>query len=67
MRDLVHQRWATASFWLLNIALPLVAVCALLGWVIPMQLAAAALGAGLILGAANVVGVIVPRKVGAQG
>ena len=67
MRDLVHQRWATASFWLLNIALPLVAVCALLGWVIPMQLAAAALGAGLILGAANVVGVIVPRTVGAQG
>ena len=61
MRDLVHQRWATASFWLLNIALPLVAVCALLGWVIPMQLAAAALGAGLILGAANVVGVVAPR------
>ena len=62
MRDLVHQRWATASFWLLNSSLPLVAICALLGWVIPMQLAAAALGAGLILGAANVVGVIVPRK-----
>ena len=61
MRDLVHQRWATASFWLLNGALPVVAVFALLGWVIPLQLAAAALGVGLILGAANVVGVIAPR------
>lgn len=62
MRDLVRQRWATASFWLLNIALPLVALFAFLGWLAPLQIAAAALGAGLILAAANVVGIVLPRK-----
>ncbi len=66
MRDLVHQRWATSAFWLVNGALPLVALFALLGWVIPLQLAAAALGAGLILAAANVVGIMAPRKTPAQ-
>jgi len=58
----VHQRWATISFWLVNGALPLVAATALLGWVVPMQIAAAALGVGLILAAANVVGIIGPHK-----
>lgn len=62
MRDLVRQRWATASFWLLNIALPLVALFAFLGWLAPLQIAAAALGAGLTLAAANVVGIVLPRK-----
>jgi hypothetical protein len=62
MRDLVHQRWATISFWLVNGALPLVAATALLGWVIPMQIAAVALGVGLILAAANVAGILGPHK-----
>jgi hypothetical protein len=62
MRDLVHQRWARISFWLVNGALPLVATTALLGWVIPLQLSAAALGVGLILAAANVAGIIGPHK-----
>jgi hypothetical protein len=62
MRDLVRQRWATASFWLLNVSLPLVALFALLGWLAPLQVAAAALGVGLILAAANVVGIVLPRK-----
>jgi len=62
MRDLVHQRWATISFWLVNGALPLVAATALLGWVAPMQIAAAALGVGLILAAANVAGILGPHK-----
>lgn len=66
MRDLVHQRWATTSFWLVNGALPLVAITALLGWVIPLQIAAAALGAGFILAAANVVGIIAPRQTPTQ-
>jgi ABC-type multidrug transport system permease subunit len=66
MRDLVHQQWATISFWLVNGALPLVALFALLGWVIPLQLAAAALGAGLILAAANIIGIMAPRKTPAQ-
>lgn len=63
MRDLVRQRWATISFWLVNGALPLVAITALLGWTVPLQVAAAALGGGLILAAANVVGILAPRKV----
>lgn len=62
MRDLVHQQWASASFWLVNSALPLVAITALLGWVVPLQIAAAVLGSGLILTAANVVGMIGPHK-----
>jgi hypothetical protein len=62
MRDLVRQRWATTSFWLVNISLPLVAVTILLGWLVPLQLAAATLGVGLILAAANVVSIIGPHK-----
>ncbi|MFI5274318.1 MAG: hypothetical protein ACHQ4H_14890 [Ktedonobacterales bacterium] len=61
MRDLVHQRWAEVTFWLVNGALPVVLVCMVLGWVVPLQLAAAALGSGLVLAAANVFGVTVPR------
>ncbi|HEX5441331.1 MAG TPA: hypothetical protein VFW76_10630, partial [Ktedonobacterales bacterium] len=63
MRDLVRQRWATISFWLVNGALPLVAATALLGWVAPMWIAAAALGAGMILAAANVASILGPHKV----
>ena len=66
MRDLVHQRWAAISFWLVNGALPLVALCALFGWVIPLQIASVALGAGLVLAAANVAGILAPRKTPAQ-
>ena len=62
MRDLVRQRWATISFWLVNGALPLFALAAMLRWVIPLQLAAAVLGLGLILAAANIVGIMAPRK-----
>ena len=61
MRDLVHQRVAALSFWLLNGALPAAVLCALLDWVVPLQIAAALLGAGLLLAAANVWGVVVPR------
>ena len=61
MRDLVHQRAASLSFWLINGALPLALVCALLNWVFPLQIAAAFLGVGLIIAAANVIGVVVPR------
>lgn len=62
MRDLVHQRWAALSFWLVNGALPLVAITALYGGAIPLQIAAGTLGMGLLLAAANVVGIIAPRK-----
>lgn len=62
MRDLVHQRAAAFSFWLLNGALPVAVVCALLDWVVPLQVALGLLGASLVLVAANVLGVVVPRS-----
>jgi hypothetical protein len=62
MRDLIHQRAAALSFWLINSALPIALVCAVLDWSVPLQVAAALLGAGLVLGAANVMGVIAPRR-----
>jgi hypothetical protein len=61
MRDLVHQRAALLSFWLINGGLALALACALLGWTVPFQIAAALLGAGLVVVAANVIGVVVPR------
>lgn len=63
MRDLVHQRAAALSFWLINGALPAAVLCALFDWVVPLQIAAALLGMGLLLAASNVCGVVVPRTV----
>lgn len=61
MRDLVHQRVAALSFWLINIALPAAVLCALLDWIMPLQVASALLGVGLLLAAANVWGIVAPR------
>ena len=61
MRDLVNQRAAMLSFWLINGALPATLACAVLDWSVPMQVAAGVLGAGLVIAAANVVGVVAPR------
>lgn len=58
MRELVHERWAWASFWLINVGLVGAILSALLMWVWPLQLASGLLGAGLVLAAANVVGVV---------
>lgn len=55
MRDLVHQRWAVVSFWLINSGLPVVALSAWGGWSVPLSLASVALGAGLALAAANII------------
>jgi len=63
MRDLVHQRVAVLSFWLLNGALPITLACAVLDWTLPLQIAASVLGASLVLVAANVWGVAAPRSV----
>lgn len=63
MRDLIHQRTAEVSFWLINAALPAAALCALLDWVVPLQVASALLGAGLLIAAANIWGVVAPRTV----
>jgi len=61
MRDLVRQRAATLTFWLVNLALPATLLCALLDWVVPMQVAAGFLAAGLALAAANILGVVLRR------
>ena len=58
MRELVHERWAWASFWLINVGLVGAMFSALLMWVLPLQITSGLLGAGLLLAAANVVGVV---------
>jgi hypothetical protein len=58
MRELVHERWARASFWLINVGLVGAMLSALLVWVWPLQIASGLLGAGLVLAAGNVVGVV---------
>ena len=62
MRDLIRQRWATTTFWLVNIGLPAAAVSAWCGWTWPLRLASLALGAGLVLVCANVVGAALPVR-----
>ncbi|HXX78613.1 MAG TPA: hypothetical protein VEI53_08990, partial [Ktedonobacteraceae bacterium] len=58
MRELVHERWAWASFWLINVGLVVAIFSAALLWIWPLQIACGLLGAGLLLAAANVVGVL---------
>jgi len=64
MRDLVHEHWAWASWWLINLALPLTCLAALCTWTILAQIASAFLGLGLILASANIAGVV--RHLGKQ-
>lgn len=61
MRDLVRQRAATLSFWLINIALPATLLCAALDWPLATRVAAVVLAAGLILAAANIIGIVARR------
>lgn len=58
MRELVHERWAWASWSLINIGLAGTLFSVLFAWSLPAQLASAVLGAGLALAAINVVGVV---------
>lgn len=62
MRDLVRERWARVSWWLINTGLPVTILCALGSWVWPLRVASVVLGAGLVLVAANVLGVVVRRQ-----
>jgi hypothetical protein len=57
MRDLLHERWSRASWWLINLGLPLTALAAALDIPVALSVAAVALFAGLALSAANVIGV----------
>lgn len=58
MRDLIWQRAAILSFWLVNAALPIALLGALLDWQALFQIACAVLAVGLVLAAANILGVV---------
>jgi hypothetical protein len=58
MRELVRERWSRASFWLINVGLPVAALGAALGVTEALRVGAGALGIGLALAAVNVVGVV---------
>ena len=58
MRDLVHENWSRTSFWLVNVGLPVAALAAACGWDLPLRLGGALLGAGLVLVAVNVIGIV---------
>jgi hypothetical protein len=61
MRDLIDARWATTSFALINLGLPVAALAAALSWVLVLQLASLALGAGLALAALNLARAVARR------
>jgi len=58
MRELLHERWTWLSWWLINGGLLGTILCALYAWLVPMQIAAGALGLGLVIAAANVLGIV---------
>lgn len=58
MREMLHQRGARLSWWLINVGLASTIVCALGGWLIPLQIAAAVMALGLILVAVNALGIV---------
>ncbi len=58
MRDMIHQRWATLSFWLINAGLIGTSLLALFTLVLPSQIAAGIMGAGLVIATINIVGVL---------
>lgn len=58
MRDLVHERWAWGSWWLINGGLLGVILSALFSWNVPLSITSGLLGAGLVLAAANILGVV---------
>lgn len=58
MRELVHERWAWLSWWLINGGVVGVILSALLTWIVPLQITSGLLGAGLVFAAANIAGVV---------
>ncbi len=58
MRELVHERWAWASWWLINGGLAGALCSALFAWVLPLQIASGLLGAGFVLAAINLFGIV---------
>jgi hypothetical protein len=60
MRELISPRLATASFWLINLSLPVAACAAALSWIPALQIASVALGVGLALATVNIVRAVLP-------
>jgi hypothetical protein len=58
MRELVHERLTWVSWWLINIGLLGATLSALFMWVWSLQITGGLLGAGLVLAAGNVIGVV---------
>ena len=58
MRELVHERWAWLSWWLINGGLLGVILSVLFSWSVPLSITSGLLGAGLVLAAANILGVV---------
>lgn len=54
MRDLIHERGAWLSWWLINVGIVGAVVSALCSWVVPLQIACGLLGCGLLLVAINI-------------
>ena len=57
-REVVHERWAWLSWWLINGGLVGVILSALLAWSILLQITSGLLGAGLVLAAANIARIV---------
>lgn len=55
MRELISQRWAAVSWWLINSGLLGTALSAWGGWILPAQVASGLLGAGFVLAAGNII------------
>ena len=58
MRELVHERWAWLSWWLINGGLTGIILSALFSLNVPLQITSGLLGAGLVLAAANIASVV---------
>jgi hypothetical protein len=54
MRELIHERWAWLSWWLINIGLLSTLFTILFAWALPAQIASGLLGVGLVLAAINI-------------
>lgn len=58
MREMIHERWAWLSWWLINLGLPVMIGAALWQQVVILQVSSGILALGLILVAVNLLGVV---------
>lgn len=64
MRELISQRQAVISWWLINSGILGTALSVWGGWILPAQLASGLLGAGLVLAAGNIIAVVLHLRKG---